>query len=249
MLDRISSCSLANRVAVLLVALLLAALGLWSFRHLLDRRRPGHHQRPGADQHRGARLHAARSRAAHHAAARERDGGPCAARLHALAVALRTVAGHRRSSRKARTSTSRASRWRNACRRVRPTLPPGIEPQMGPAATGLGEIFMYTVDADAAAGQGTAPASTAQELRAGAGLDRPAAVAACARRGGRQHDRRLPEAVPGAAGCRSDCWPMASRWPSWSDVARTQQCQSGRRVHRAQRPADAAAHSRAARRR
>jgi cobalt-zinc-cadmium resistance protein CzcA len=30
---------------------------------------------------------------------------------------------------------------------TRSVLPPGIEPQMGPAATGLGEIFLYTVDA------------------------------------------------------------------------------------------------------
>jgi cobalt-zinc-cadmium resistance protein CzcA len=31
---------------------------------------------------------------------------------------------------------------------VRGALPPGIEPSMGPIATGLGEIFMYTVKAD-----------------------------------------------------------------------------------------------------
>ncbi|MBV6417203.1 MAG: Cobalt-zinc-cadmium resistance protein CzcA [Steroidobacteraceae bacterium] len=32
-------------------------------------------------------------------------------------------------------------------------LPPGVEPQMGPIATGLGEIFLYTVHADADARQ------------------------------------------------------------------------------------------------
>ncbi|HZX81225.1 MAG TPA: CusA/CzcA family heavy metal efflux RND transporter [Lysobacter sp.] len=31
---------------------------------------------------------------------------------------------------------------------VKSRLPPGIEPEMGPIATGLGEIFMYTVEAD-----------------------------------------------------------------------------------------------------
>ncbi|TDR45579.1 cobalt-zinc-cadmium resistance protein CzcA [Tahibacter aquaticus] len=31
---------------------------------------------------------------------------------------------------------------------VKSQLPPGIEPQMGPITTGLGEIFMYTVEAD-----------------------------------------------------------------------------------------------------
>jgi heavy metal efflux system protein len=36
---------------------------------------------------------------------------------------------------------------------IRGQLPPGIEPQLGPTATGLGEIFMYTVHADEAARQ------------------------------------------------------------------------------------------------
>jgi heavy metal efflux system protein len=48
---------------------------------------------------------------------------------------------------------------------VRGALPAGVEPQMGPAATGLGEIFMYTVEArtaDAAGGD----AVSAFELRA-----------------------------------------------------------------------------------
>ncbi|MEY2759877.1 MAG: hypothetical protein RIR33_3655, partial [Pseudomonadota bacterium] len=31
---------------------------------------------------------------------------------------------------------------------VRSQLPAGIEPEMGPIATGLGEIFMYTVEAE-----------------------------------------------------------------------------------------------------
>lgn len=30
---------------------------------------------------------------------------------------------------------------------IKSTLPPGLEPEMGPIATGLGEIFMYTVSA------------------------------------------------------------------------------------------------------
>ena len=30
---------------------------------------------------------------------------------------------------------------------IKTALPPGIEPQLGPVATGLGEVFMYTVDA------------------------------------------------------------------------------------------------------
>src|SRR5262245_21397508 len=40
---------------------------------------------------------------------------------------------------------------------VRGVMPRGIEPRIGPAATGLGEIFMYTVDAK--------PPITATDLR------------------------------------------------------------------------------------
>ena len=29
---------------------------------------------------------------------------------------------------------------------LRPNLPPGVEPRMGPISTGLGEIYMWTVD-------------------------------------------------------------------------------------------------------
>jgi len=44
-------------------------------------------------------------------------------------------------------------------------LPPGIEPGMGPIATGLGEIFLYTVDADPAARQPDGTPYDAMALR------------------------------------------------------------------------------------
>src|SRR5262245_48377174 len=40
---------------------------------------------------------------------------------------------------------------------AKPNLPPGVEPQMGPVSTGLGEIFMYTVEFANPGGRG-APA-------------------------------------------------------------------------------------------
>ncbi len=61
-----------------------------------DRRRARHHQRPGADQHRGAGHLAARGRAAHHLPGRDRDGRAAAPRVHALDLPLRTLAGDRR---------------------------------------------------------------------------------------------------------------------------------------------------------
>jgi len=48
---------------------------------------------------------------------------------------------------------------------VRSLLPEGIEPQMGPAATGLGEIFMYTVDAEPGARNADGTPVTATDLR------------------------------------------------------------------------------------
>ena len=44
-------------------------------------------------------------------------------------------------------------------------LPPDLEPQMGPIATGLGEIFMYTVDATPAAGSAPADATALREAQ------------------------------------------------------------------------------------
>jgi hypothetical protein len=59
-----------------------------------DRRRPGHHQRPGADQHLGARLFAAGNRAARHLSAGGHHGRPAGPGADPFAVALRPVADH-----------------------------------------------------------------------------------------------------------------------------------------------------------
>lgn len=48
---------------------------------------------------------------------------------------------------------------------VKSQLPPGIEPQMGPIATGLGEIFMYTVEAEPGARRPDGQAWTATDIR------------------------------------------------------------------------------------
>ena len=37
---------------------------------------------------------------------------------------------------------------------AKPSLPPGVEPQLGPVSTGLGEIFMYAVEYEAPGGKG-----------------------------------------------------------------------------------------------
>ncbi|OYX47184.1 MAG: CusA/CzcA family heavy metal efflux RND transporter [Alphaproteobacteria bacterium 32-64-14] len=48
---------------------------------------------------------------------------------------------------------------------VRGQLPPGIDPQLGPIATGLGEIFMYTVEAEEGARKPDGSAYTPEDLR------------------------------------------------------------------------------------
>ena len=48
---------------------------------------------------------------------------------------------------------------------VRGTLPPGVEPELGPIATGLGEIFMYTVDAVPGARRADGELYTPEDLR------------------------------------------------------------------------------------
>ncbi len=48
---------------------------------------------------------------------------------------------------------------------ARSTLPEGADPQMGPIATGLGEIFMWTVEADSAARKADGSLFTSTDLR------------------------------------------------------------------------------------
>jgi len=48
---------------------------------------------------------------------------------------------------------------------VRSQLPPGSEPQLGPISTGLGEIFMYTVEAKPGAKKADGSAYTPEDLR------------------------------------------------------------------------------------
>ncbi|WP_197432106.1 efflux RND transporter permease subunit, partial [Blastomonas sp. CCH2-A2] len=48
---------------------------------------------------------------------------------------------------------------------VRSSLPSGVEPELGPIATGLGEIFMYTIEADPGAVKPDGSRYTAQDLR------------------------------------------------------------------------------------
>ena len=95
---------------------------------------------------------------------------------------------------------------------LRPNLPPGVEPKMGPISTGLGEIYMWTVGFRAQRHRMPAAYVTPEGERLtteverggvsahGAGLDHPAADQGRARCCRRRFDRRLRQAVPRPAG-------------------------------------------------
>ena len=83
---------------------------------------------------------------------------------------------------------------------VKDQLPPGIETAMGPISTGLGEIYMFTVEAKPDARNAEGEPYSSDRSAHDPGLDHQAATAHGSRRGRGQHHRRLRKAVPCAAG-------------------------------------------------
>ena len=186
-----------------------------------DRCGAGHHQQPGADQHRRAGALAGRDRKAGHLSASK----PRWPALPALNTPARFRATASRRSRRCSatrpTSISRASRSTSACSKSAAAFRPAPSRRMGPVSTGLGEIYMWTVEyrpPDRRRGEGRTAglaerrrlshagrAALDQRPRArrlsahGPGLDHPAAAQRRAGRGRRRCDRRLRQAVPGAA--------------------------------------------------
>ena len=177
-----------------------------------DRRRAGHHQRPGADQHRGARLLAARSRAAHHLPDRDRDGAAC--RASSTPARCRATACRRSpsSSRTAPTSISRASSSTSASSRRKDQLPAGRRDRRwgrSPPASARSSCGRSRPKPARTKPDGTPYTPT--DLRDDPGLDHQAAAAHRARRRPRStRSAAIEQAVPrharpGAAdGLRAD---------------------------------------------
>ncbi len=123
------------------------AIGLLAARPPADRRGAGHHQQAGADQHR--RRHPCRRW-------RWRSGSPSRWRRRLAGIpgleSTRSISRNGFSQvtavfgETAATSTSPASRWPSAWPRPATPCRTGCSPQIGPVTTGLGEVFMYTVD-------------------------------------------------------------------------------------------------------
>jgi len=126
-------------------------------------------------------------------------------------------------------------------------LPPGIETSMGPVSTGLGEIYMYSVEAKTRRDEARRRALLGHRPADDPGLDHQAAAAHGAgdRRG--QHDRRLRAAIPRPARAR-EADGLPAHLPRRDGGAGHTQCQCRRGLHRAQRRAVSRAHARPGRR-
>ena len=181
-----------------------------------DRCDAGHHQRPGAGEHRGARLFAARSRAARHVR-RSRPRSPALPRLDYTRSLSRYGLSQVTVVFEDGTDIYFARQQvAERIAQVKSQLPAGLEPELGPIATGMGEIFLYTVTADPAARR---PDGNAVDRDGPAFAARLGGAAAAA-----QHARASPRSTPSAATCgRSTsrriprgCWRTASRWTTWS---------------------------------
>jgi cobalt-zinc-cadmium resistance protein CzcA len=126
-----------------------------------------------------------------------------------FAVALRPVAGdggvqgrHRHLLRAPARERTHAVRRERRCR-------PGVTPVLGPIATGLGEIYLWTVEAEEGA-QTRRQALHADRPARDPGLDRQARSCATCRRDRDQHHRRLCHAKEfQVAPDPASCWPMA----------------------------------------
>jgi cobalt-zinc-cadmium resistance protein CzcA len=130
----------------------------------------------------------------------------------------------------------------------RSQLPDGHRAEMGPIATGLGEIFMYTVEAEPGAHASRRPALDADRPAHAAGLGDPPAAAQRAGRHRGQHHRRLraqihitPDPAPAGVSASRCNDVLSGRMP--------QQRQCRRRLHRTQRRAVPGARPRARSRR
>ena len=79
---------------------------------------------------------------------------------------------------------------------ARAELPDSLEPSLGPISTGLGEIFMFTVDCEPGVNGCGRVADHADGSAHRTRLDHQAAASARTRRRGGQSDRRLQEGNP-----------------------------------------------------
>ena len=181
MIERLIAVSLQQRWLVLLLALGAVAFGAWNFQRLPIDAVPDITNVQVQINTARARLFAAGNRAAHHLPVETAMGGlpklDYTRSLSRYGLSQVTVVF------KDGTDIYFARQLVNErIQQVKDQLPAGVEVAMGPISTGLGEIFMYTVEAKAGARRRrTAADYSPTDLRDDAGLDHQAAAAQRAR--------------------------------------------------------------------
>ncbi len=145
MIAHIMALSVRARWAVLFLFLAIAGIGLWQLTRLPIDARPGHHQQAGADQHDRPGPVAGRDGKARHLS--DRDGP----RRHTGLETTRSLSRNGFSQVTAIFSDSTdlyfaRQQVGERLTQAQENLPAGVQPQIGPVTTGLGEVVMYTVD-------------------------------------------------------------------------------------------------------
>ena len=121
------------------------ASACWRWQQHSDRRLSRCDQRAGAGARHRRRHVAAGGGKARHAPDRDRDGRACRADGSALGFQNRPERDHRRFRGRRERLFRPPAGLRAAAERARRICPPGVDVELGPISTGLGEIFQYTL--------------------------------------------------------------------------------------------------------
>ncbi len=191
MLEYLVDRSVRHRWLVLLAVAALAAFGAFNYQRLPIDAVPDitnvqvqiNTEAPG--------LLAARGRAAHHVPDRDRDGRAAAPRVHALALALRPVAGHGRVRGRHRHLLRAPARQRTPAGGARDSCRPASSPSWARSRPAWARSSRSPLSADARRHARRRHALRHDATCTRSGLGRPAAARARARRHRGQHDRRL----------------------------------------------------------
>ena len=188
MINRLIDVALKNRFIVVVLYLGLAGWGWWALHVHADRRDSRSLRQPGDRFHRLDRAQPAGGRGPGHLSA---DHEPARARRRAggaVAIGVRLLDDQRDLRRQGRSVLGADTRARTLEPRHEADCRQGVTPTLGPDATGVGQVFWYTLESDRRITPRSAHA---------AGLVRPLSAQFRAGRRGSGLRRRLRPAVPG----------------------------------------------------
>ena len=145
MLNRLLEIVMRQRPVVLLATMVLLGIGVWSALRLPIDAVPDITNPQVQINTAVPRARAGGSREARHLSHRERDGRSAGHGGAAVALEVRAVANHDDVPRRRGYLPSAPARDERLAG-VLEDLPPGLTPKLAPIATGLGEIFYYSLD-------------------------------------------------------------------------------------------------------